>query len=264
MKPIDGGAPMVRVQLGALPVIGAMVALMYGCCKVKLPSVTPSPPDITGTWERYPDDWAGPDPDNPRPPGGAFDLQEPYAGAYAKLQKRKAAADAAGAPLVNASTRCLPEGMPTLMEAIYPIQIVQTSGQLIVLAEFLTQTRRIWLDEKMPASDDISPSYNGQSVGHWEGDTLVMETAGVRTDVSFHGVPHTAGMRITERIRKTAPDMLEDRVTIHDPPVFRKPYAFTFQYKKSDYRISEYICDNNQIGVDAEGRGHLNLRSKDD
>jgi hypothetical protein len=264
MKPIARGVPMTRMHLGAIAIVGTMLALMYGCCKVKSASVTLSPPDITGTWERYPDDWAGPDPDNPRPPGGAFDLQQPYAAAYAKLQERKAAADAAGAPLINASTRCLPEGMPTIMEAIYPIQIVQSSGQVIVLAEFLTQTRRIWLDEKMPPPEDISPSYNGQSVGHWEGDTLVIETAGIRTDVSFHGVPHTAGMRISERIRKTAPDTLEDRVTLDDPPVFRKPYAFIFQYKKSDYKISEYICDNNQIAVDAAGGEHLKLRSKDD
>ena len=255
---------MALRHLGAIPVVGAMLALMYGCCNVKSPSVVPLPPDITGTWERYPDDWAGADPDNPRPPGGAFDLHEPYAGAYAKLQKRKAAADAAGAPLVNASTRCLPEGMPTIMGGIYPLQIARSPGQVIVLAEFLTQTRRIWLDEKMPPPDEISPSYNGHSVGHWEGDTLVVETIGVRTDVSFYGVPHTADMRIIERIRKTALDMLEDRVVIDDPQVFKKPYAFTFQYKQSDYRISEYFCENNQIVVDDEGKAHLNLGSNED
>lgn len=221
------------------------------------------PPDIRGTWERYPEDWAGKDPDNPQPPGGPFDLKEPYAKAYADLQKRKAAADVAGTPIANSSTLCLPEGMPTIMEAIYPIQFVQTPGQVIVLAEFLTQTRRIWLDEKMPAADEISPSYNGQSVGHWEGDTLVIETTGVRSDVTFHGIPHTTAMKLTERIRKTKPDMLEDRVTIDDPAVFKMPYSFTLTYKKSDYRISEYICENNQIVVDDKGGSHLNLGSKE-
>lgn len=253
---------MTRMHLAVIPAVGVVLALMYGC-NVESPGVTPSPPDITGTWERYPDDWAGEDADNPQPPGGPYPLKEPYAGAYAELQRKKAAADVAGEPIGNASTRCLPEGMPTIMAGIYPIQIAESPGQVIVLAEFLTQTRRIWLDEKMPPSDEISPSYNGHSVGHWDGDTLVVETTGVRTDVSFYDVPHTAGMRITERIRKTAPDMLENRVTIDDSQVFRKPYTFTFLYKKSDYRISEYICENNQIVIDDEGGSHLNLGSNE-
>jgi len=216
-------------------------------------------PDISGTWERYPEDWAGPDPDNPIPPNGPFKLNEPYAKAYDDLQKRKAAANLAGTPLANASTRCLPEGMPTIMEAIYPIQIVQTKGQVIVLAEFLTQTRRIWLDDSMPPADEISPSYYGHSVGHWEGDTLVVETLGIRPDVTYYGIPHTPDLRLTERIRKTDSDTLEDHVTIDDPTVFAEPYSFTLTYKKSDYRISEYICENNQIEVDEDGGSHLNL-----
>jgi len=221
-------------------------------------------PDISGTWERYPEDWAGPDPDNPIPPNGPFKLNEPYAKAYDDLQKRKAAANLAGTPLANSSTRCLPEGMPTIMEAIYPIQIVQAKGQVIVLAEFLTQTRRIWLDDSMPPTDEISPSFYGHSVGHWEGDTLVVETLGVRPDVTYYGIPHTADLRLTERIRKADSNTLEDHVTIDDPTVFAEPYSFTLTYKKSDYRIGEYICENNQIEVDEEGGSHLNLGSAGD
>jgi len=217
------------------------------------------PPDISGTWERYPEDWAGPDPDNPVPPNGPFKLNEPYASAFVDLQKRKAAANLAGTPIATSSTRCLPEGMPTIMEAIYPIQIVQTAGQVIVLAEFLTQTRRIWLDDSMPPADEISPSFNGHSVGHWEGDTLVVETLGVRSDVTYYGIPHTAALQLTERIRRTDPETLEDHVTIDDPTVFAEPYSFTLTYKKSDYRISEYICENNQVEVDDRGGSHLKL-----
>ncbi len=245
----------------------ALLALLVGC-DTSSPDVKSQPdvtshivqqPNISGTWERYPEDWAGPNPDNPVPPGGPFKLNEPYAKDYADLQRRKAEADAAGTPIANPSTRCLPEGMPTIMEGIYPLQIVQTDGQVIVLAEFLTQTRRIWLDDAMPPVDEISPSYNGHSVGHWEGDTLIIETMGVRTDVPFYGIPHTADMRLTERIRKTAPDFLEDRVTIYDPTVFKEPYSFTLVYKKSDYRIMEFICEVNEIDVDEEGRSHWNI-----
>lgn len=243
-----------------LSAAAVLLTLLAGCDAIPdMTSNAIAQPDISGTWERYPQDWAGEDPDSPVPPGGPFPLKEPYAQAHADLQRRKAAADVAGTPIANPSTRCLPEGMPTIMEAIYPIQIAQTDGQVIVLAEFLTQTRRIWLDDAMPPADEISPSYNGHSVGHWEGDTLVIDTVGVRTDVAFYGIPHMADMRLTERIRKTAPDTLEDRVTIYDPTVFKEPYSFTLVYKKSDYRIMEYICEDNQIIVDEEGGSHLNL-----
>src|SRR5687768_2660978 len=146
-------------------------------------------PDFSGTWERYPDPYAAfantPFADDPPPPAGGPKLKEPYASAYRKLTQRKVEADRKGAPLADPSTQCLPEGMPTIMGGIYPIEIVQTPKQIVVLAEFLTQTRRIYLNEKMPALEDLSPSYNGHSVGRWQGDTLIVETTGVREDVRF-------------------------------------------------------------------------------
>lgn len=214
-------------------------------------------PDITGTWERSFDE--EPDQDADAPPGGPFVLKEPYARAYQELKQRQAEADAAGAPLVDASTRCLPQGMPTIMEAVFPIQILQNPGQVVILAEFLTQTRRIWLDAKMPPRDEMSPSYYGYSAGHWEGDTLVVETTGIRTDVLFFDVPHTQDMRVTERIRLTAPETLEAKIVIDDPQVLKQPYTFTLRYEKSAYKIQEYSCDDNQIVVDDEGKAHFKL-----
>jgi hypothetical protein len=110
----------------------------------------------------------------------------------------------------------------------------------------------------MPPADEISPSYNGFSVGNWEGDTLVVHTAGVRVDVKFMNFPHSKNMRITERIRLVAPDKLEDRVVIEDPQVLARPYAFTFGYRRDPaYRIIEYICDNNRWQTDENGKATL-------
>lgn len=218
-------------------------------------------PDFSGTWERYPEDWYGANPDRPVLPGGAFDLKQPYAARYAAIRDREDAADAAGTPLVNASSKCIPEGMPTLMGAIYPIQIVQTKDQFIVLTEFLSQIRRVQLGEKMPAAEEISPSYNGQSVGHWEGQALVIETRGVRPDVTFYSLPHSDKMVIRERIHRSAPDRIVNEVTIEDPETLNKPYRFAFEYKKSNYRIQEYICDNNQLKVDADGGTVLDVQA---
>jgi hypothetical protein len=115
----------------------------------------------------------------------------------------------------------------------------------------------------MPALDDISPGYNGHSVGHWQGDTLVVQTIGVREDIRFVEIPHSAQMKVTERLRLTAPDRLENRITIEDPGILAKPYTFTFGYRRNpEYRIMEYICDNNRNRLDAEGGVSLEVSPK--
>jgi hypothetical protein len=221
-------------------------------------------PDFSGTWERYPDPYSdGRFPDDPPPPAGGPQLREPYATARKKLDQRKAEAERNGKPIADPATRCLPEGMPTIMAAVHPIEIVQTPTQIVVLAEFLTQTRRIYLNEKMPALEDVSPGYNGYSVARWQGDTLVVQTIGVREDVKFMDFPHSAQMKVTERLRLTAPNLLENQLTIEDPAVLARPYVFTFGYKRNpEYRILEYICDNNRYRVDAQGEASLSVTPK--
>jgi len=237
---------MVLVTGLAIPLLAMAPAAAAQQAEVARSAHANQIPNISGTWERYPDPYTGDFfEDRPPLPGGEPDLKEPYATEYKAIVAKQKAAAAAGKPLLNASTRCLPEGMPTIMGAVYAIEILQTPGQVTILAEFLTQTRRIYLDSKMPPLEDLSPSYNGHSVGRWEGDTLVVETRGVREDVQFNDFPHSADMKITERIRLAGPDLLENKIVIEDPKILNKPYAFTFGYKKSDYRIMEYICDNN-------------------
>jgi len=231
------------------------------------PAARSAPPDFSGTWERYPDPYAifndMPFAEDPPPPDGGPTLKEPYASEYKKLIQRKAEASRKGKPLADPSTQCMPEGMPTIMGAIYPIEFVQTPRQIFVLAEFLTQTRRIYLNEKMPAPEDLSPGYNGYAVAHWEGDTLVVQTTGVREDVRFMEIPHSAQMKVTERLRLTGPDLLENKVTIDDPKFLAKPYKFTFGYRRNaGYRIMEYICDNNRNRFDADGNVSLEVAPK--
>ena len=216
-------------------------------------------PDISGIWQRDPDPNAG-GVDYPPPPGGPPPFKEPYASTYkAFIRKRDAATQQGKQLLEDASARCMPEGMPTLMGGTYDLEILQAKHEVVVLAEFLTQTRRIYLDETLPKLEEISPSYAGFSVGHWEGDVLVVHTAGVRENVQFMNMPHSKKMRITERIRRVPTDRLEDRVTIEDPEVFTRPYTFTFGYKRdAGYRILENICDNNRYGAD--GHGDMTLK----
>ncbi|HEX7688262.1 MAG TPA: hypothetical protein VF453_11175 [Burkholderiaceae bacterium] len=243
------------MRLKANPYLAA--ALAIAAATVNLPSAeAASGTDISGTWERTPENWYGDNPDAPVLPGGPVKLKEPYATQYRELKESQEKANKAGTPIATTSARCLPEGMPTLMAGLFPLEILQSSRDVVVLGEYLQQVRRIWLGAKMPAPEQIQPSFNGQSVGHWEGDTLVVETRGVRTDTLLYDVPHSKDMKLTERIRLTAPDRLEDQVVIDDPAVLASPYRFTFDYRRSNYKIQEYVCENNEIAVDSEGKAH--------
>lgn len=214
--------------------------------------VTPSapsathPPTLTGTWQIYPDPFAGDE--NLflelEAPNGGPKLKEPYATRWKAQRAKRTAMLKAGTPLADPSSLCIPEGMPTIMGAIFPIQIVEAPGQVIVLGEFLSQTRRIFVDTPMPAKDDNPPGFYGFSSGKWEGDTLVVTTKGIREDVQFFEIPHSPDMTITERIRYTAPDILENKITIDDPTMLLEPYTFAFGYKRNDaYRMMEFHCD---------------------
>ena len=220
-------------------------------------------PDITGVWDIYPDPFAQDGStvqDLPAPNGGPK-LKEPYASQWKALRAERDAKLKAGTPLVDPSTLCIPEGMPTIMGAIFPFQILQTPGQVTVLAEFLTQTRRIYLDQPMPKPDDLAPSYYGFSSGHWQGGTLFVTTRGVREDVKFFEIPHSADMTITELIRLTGPGRLEDQIVIEDPKVLAEPYRFTYGYKRNDhYRIMEYFCDRQDplLNINKDGTVTMN------
>lgn len=246
--------------LAAMTVLTMMTAgpaLAQGA-KPVAPAAKKAAPDIMGVWEIYPDPFAGDENtflELPVPNGGPK-LKEPYAGQWKARRADRDAKLKAGTPLADPSTLCLPEGMPAIMGAIFPLQILQTPGQVTVLAEFLTQTRRILLDKTMPPDDELSPNYYGYSVGHWEGDTLVVVTRGVREDVQFFEIPHSARMQITERIRLTGPDLLEDQIVIEDPDTLVEPYRVTYGYKRNpDYEIKEYLCDKEDplFKVNADG-----------
>ena len=216
-------------------------------------------PNITGVWEIYPDPFAGDQNtfiELPVPNGGPK-LREPYASQWKATRAKRDANLKAGTPLADPSTLCLPEGMPSVMGAIFPLQFLQTPGQVTILAEFLTQTRRILLNKTMPGADDLTPSYYGYSVGHWEGKTLVVVTKGVKEEVQFFEIPHSADMTITERMTLTAPDMIENNITIDDPKMLVEPNKLTYGYKRNDgYEIKEYLCDKEDplFKVGADGK----------
>jgi hypothetical protein len=210
-----------------------------------------SPPDLTGSWERY----RGPAGDAATPPP---ESQPPLKPALlAEWLGRRAAereADARGEPQASNVTHCIPDGVPSMMNGPFPFEIVQGATQVNIAQEAYSQIRRIYLDKAQLTLDDIELGFYGRSVGKWQGDTLVVDTIGIKEYVRFRDVPHTVDMRITERFELVTPDILWDEITIEDPAVLEAPWTVTFAYRRMpDYEIIEYVCEDNREYADEDG-----------
>jgi len=169
--------------------------------------------------------------------------------AAAALMKSRMAAD-------DPEARCLPTGVPRT--APYPWRIVQTPAygkatHLFFLFEGnIHSYRQIFMDGR-EHPDDLEATWYGHSVGHWEGDTLVIETVGFNDKFwfDFVGHPHTTQLRTVERYTRTSEGKLENVVTIHDPGAYAKP--FTVKYTatlRPGWELMEYICNENNQDVE--------------
>lgn len=140
---------------------------------------------------------------------------------------------------------CLPRGVPDTIGEPYPIQIVQTPSLVVILYEAGEYFRVIPTDGR-PHPKDLDPTWMGNSVGHWEGDTLVVDVTGVNDKVSVGDYRHTTAYHVVERFQRTAYDTLKYSATIEDPNVFAAPWteAGTFTLHP-EWEIQEYICDEN-------------------
>lgn len=156
---------------------------------------------------------------------------------------------------------CIPGGFPGMMGAVFPIEVLQSPGQVTIIAEAFSQVRRIYLDEQQIPVEDAEPLFWGHSVGHWEGNTLLVNTIGLKETVRMSGVPHSPDMRIDERITVTSPDSWEDQITITDPEYLTAPWTWTYKYvRRKGYKINEYVCEDNRLYLDpATGQQRLRL-----
>lgn len=206
-------------------------------------------PDISGVWAVT----------NFSPFGKTIDGKEPPLQKWARdiAQQRQALA-AQGHPFPDSETYCFTPAMPRMMFGPnYPIQILQTAGQVTMAFEILHNTRFIYLTDKHSAPDDLEPNFHGESIGHWEQDTLVIDTVGLsaKTTMDKSGTPHSDALHVVERIRLTGKNSMEDVVTMTDPKAFTAPWVFRATYERAPpgTRIEEYFCENNRNPVNAEG-----------
>jgi len=211
-------------------------------------------PDWSGVWDF--DYRSGGGLARPAPPHLTPAAQKKF-DAYREAQKH-------GEEQQTSTANCVPPGMPQIMQQPYPVEFLFTPGKVTVAIEAYSQMRRIFTDgRKLP--EDPDPSFQGYSVGHWEGDTLVVETVGLLDNSSLApGVGHSDQARILERIRRISPETLEIQQTITDPKTITEPWVSVHRYQRhKEWDIKEYICDqNNRDSADEKGRAGLDIEKR--
>jgi hypothetical protein len=176
--------------------------------------------------------------------GGPLPLNAMGKEAYAKNR-----AGLRDGSIVDAARKfCVPDGIPRVLTGPYPFEIIQAPpGQITIVYELNHQIRTIAMDKKLPTYEELIPYpfYNGHSVGRWEGDTLVVETAGFneKTFLDAAGAPHSDMLKTTERWRKISPTQLENVVTISDPYYYTRDFQVRFLYNlRNEVRLEDYVC----------------------
>jgi hypothetical protein len=191
------------------------------------PRMADGKPDFSGTWLVSFEE-AAPPPDPP---------SLPWAAELVKEGQRRNGVD-------SNNTRCLPASLPLN----FLFKLVHAGNLLVVLVEDVFGFRQIYIDGR-EHPENWNPSYFGHSVGHWEGETLVVETVGItdRSWLGFPGHPHTEGLRMIERFRRPEKGRLELETTFLDPGTFSKPWIIPAKFDLAPAEdILEYVCENDR------------------
>src|SRR5579883_1302483 len=147
--------------------------------------------------------------------------------------------------------RCLPPGVPRMSTTPYPWSFIQTNDLLVIVYEGGAHIwRKVFLDGR-PHNPQVEQTWLGDSIGHWEGDTLVVETVG-QNDITWideSGIPHSNEMKVIERISRPDFGHLTIEHTIDDPKTFSKPWSFTTHPSLLKGELIEYICQENNKDV---------------
>jgi len=215
-----------------------------------VPRTPEGKPDFSGIWQGE---------NEPCPPGGCLDMQSskeflnigarlpgglPYQPWAAELVKQRMAENGKDDPV----SHCRPAGALRLFTYPPYRKIVQTPGLVVILSERDVTYRQIFTDGR-PLPKDPEPSFTGYSTGHWEGDTLVVQTNGFRDGMWLDrsGSPMTDAAKMTERFRRINYGNLEVEVTVDDPKAYTKPWTVTLrQFIVLNQELLDYFCEDNE------------------
>jgi hypothetical protein len=225
--------------------------------QTKLPSETPTPPiafdphDLSGVWFDY---RGRPITTNERYWIYKFNAEEPPMTAWGEAQY-KAAKSSFGTkayPLAETNDplyhTCTPPGLPRIYLHPFPMQIVQTPGEIILLFEYDSVRHQIFTDGR-PHDTTLGPLWMGDSIGHWEGDTLVADTVNFndKTWLDRIGHPHSDALHIGERFRRKDQAHLELDITIEDPKAYTKPWTTHIEFSlRPKWTLAEQFCEDEE------------------
>ena len=225
-------------------------------------------PDWSGIWSRK---MEGPvfafDPHVPAVPkmgpmygGHTAELTPEY---QAKLDKK--IADVAKGIEWDTLSNCLPAGHPRWLTEPFLKEIIVTPNQTWWINEQQSEVRRIYTDGRghIPA-DEAYPMWEGDSIGFWNGDTLVVHTNNLKSGQYQRGQPDYSEQATTvEEIRMVNKDLMEDRITVYDPPALKKPWTATIKFERvttPNLRIAMWSCnENNNVVQTPDGNSNFIL-----
>jgi hypothetical protein len=208
-----------------------------------LPARAFDPRDFTGIWMQTPDK-----------PFKTY----PLTPQYAAILKQRRDDEAAGKPFQVAQNRCLPAGLAASMTTgAYPLEIFYQKGgqEILFQKENVGALYRVYLNRPHKSADELYPLFYGDSIGHWEGNTLVIDSVSLGATSAFDLItPHSDALHVIQRLQRPTYDTLQDEITFDDPKALTIPITATAVFKlHADWEIQEYECTNERLIFDEHG-----------
>ena len=154
-----------------------------------------------------------------------------------------------GVPITETNDRayeCLPPGTPRIYAHPAPFEIIQIPGRVLLVYEYQQLTRHVFTDGR-ELREGIATTWMGESVGRWEGDTLVVESGNFNEEtwIDRRGVPHSDQLRVVERFRRSGGNELTLEITVEDSIAFTSPWTARRVFDAVEWRIEESACLRN-------------------
>jgi hypothetical protein len=249
---------MRKHSLGiALAIAGVLSISATASAQTKEPSKPPTAAiadqahDLSGVWF---DDRPRPVTTNERYWIYKFNAEEPPMTAWGEAQYKAAKSSFGTTAFPLAETNdplyhtCTPPGLPRIYLHPFPMQIVQAPGEVILLFEYDSIRHQIFTDGR-PHDTTLGPLWMGDSIGHWEGDTLVADTVNFndKTWLDRIGHPHSDALHVVERIRRKDHERLVDDITIEDPKAYTKPWTTHIEFLlRPKWTLEEQFCEDEE------------------
>jgi hypothetical protein len=275
---------MSKHACGGAPKAGSLAALIFAglaCTSVICTVAAPGPasgtelknppnfaPDSVTGWQLLDDDFISPPsgpgpvvsdpahpyisfyrfPRNPKPSFRVADLSNPILQPWAREHLRRVnERSLSGQVVAIPKERCWPVGVPAfLLLPATPVYFIQTPKEISMIWMQDHQVRRVYMD--VPHAADVKPSWFGESVGRYEGDTLVVDTIGIsgKSYVDNYQTPHTDQLHVVERFHMIDDGKtLEVNVHVEDPGAFTTPWNAIQRYRRTNTALTEAVCAEN-------------------